>query len=221
MLELVHKKLPNFTVESRVLKFLTWWCKNLFYCISYAFVVLICCLFVLFFPVIISYVELYFIFEHLPFAINCLQNFLTYFLSTVFYLLLIWHVPRMIQQFILGLFLNIVFFIPYLTFFSVLTFYCFSYWKSFEEKYLLLKHQIYETCRKIQDDNKPNWQEKEEVLLPVVSKELYDEIREELLPYDENLFYLGVKMFCVFVFSFVILEIIHMLLALQMSGFIY
>ena len=113
-----------------------------------------------------------------------------------------------IQSFLLGLFLNLIYFIPYFEFFSVLTFYCCSYWKTMEEKYWVLKRLIYEACReKQQVDNGciPNRHPKrEEKVLPVVSKELYDEIREELLPYDTNLFYFGLKIFwsCFLVWHF-------------------
>jgi hypothetical protein len=52
-----------------------------------------------------------------------------------------------ILSFLLGLFLNLIYFIPYFAFFSVLTFYCCSYWKTMEEKYCVLKRLIYEACR--------------------------------------------------------------------------
>jgi hypothetical protein len=147
-----------------------------------------------------------------------------------------------IMSFILGLFLNLVHFIPYFAFFSVLTFYCCSYWKTMEEKYCVLERLIYETCQKKQEacrgiqgvDNGciPNRHPKLKVLpvvykkdpkregkvLPVVSKELYDKIREELLPYDTNLFYFGLKIFWSFVFSFGIFKLINMLNEFNVVG---
>ena len=129
-----------------------------------------------------------------------------------------------IQSFLLGLFLNLIYFIPYLSFFSVLTFYCGNYWKTMEEKYLVLKRLIYEACRDIQRVNNgciPNRHPKrEEKVLPVVSKELYDKIREKLLPYDENLFYFGLKMFSAFVFSFGIFSLIDMLNEFSVTGIV-
>ena len=127
-----------------------------------------------------------------------------------------------IQSFLLGLFLNLIYFIPYVAFFSVLTFYCSSYWKTMEEKYCVLKRLIYEACRDKQQVNNgciPNRHPKrEEKVLPVVSKELYDKIREELLPYDTNLFYFGLKIFWSFVFSFGILQLINMLNEFNVTG---
>ena len=129
---------------------------------------------------------------------------------------------RLIRSFLLGLFLNLIYFIPYFAFFSVLTFYCCSYWKTMEEKYCVLKRLIYEACRDKQQVNNgciPNRHPKrEEKVLPVVSKELYDKIREQLLPYDTNLFYFGLKIFWSFVFSFGILQLINMLNEFNVTG---
>ncbi len=129
-----------------------------------------------------------------------------------------------IQSFLLGLFLNLIYFIPYLAFFSVLTFYCGNYWKTMEEKYLVLKRLIYEACQDIQcvnDDCIPNRHPKrEKKVLPVVSKELYDNIREKLLPYDTNLFYFGLKIFWAFAFSFGILKMIEMLNEFNVTGLV-
>jgi hypothetical protein len=91
-----------------------------------------------------------------------------------------------------------------------------------EEKYWVLKQLIYEECRDKEQDNNgciPNRHPKrEEKVLPVVSKELYDKIREELLPYDTNLFYFGLKLFWCFVFSFGIFKLINMLNELNVTG---
>ena len=127
-----------------------------------------------------------------------------------------------IESFLLGLFLNLIYFIPYFAFFSVLTFYCGNFWKTMEEKYLVLKRLIYEACRDIQCVNNgciPNRHPKrEEKVLPVVSKELYDKIREKLLPYDTNLFYFGLKIFWAFVFLFGIFSLIDMLNEFSFTG---
>ncbi len=127
-----------------------------------------------------------------------------------------------IQSFLVGLFLNLIYFVPYFAFFSVLTFYCCNYWKTMEEKYLVLKRLIYEACRDIQHVNNgciPSRNPKrEEKVLPVVSKELDDKIREKLLPYDTNLFYFAFKIFWAFVFSFGILKLIEMLDEFNVTG---
>ncbi len=129
-----------------------------------------------------------------------------------------------IQSFLLGLFLNLIYFIPYFAFFSVLTFYCCKFWKTMEEKYLVLKRLIYEACRDIEHVNNgciPNKHPKREgKVLPVVSKEVYDKIREKLLPYHTNLFYFGLKIFCAFAFSFGILKLIEMLNEFNVTGLV-
>ena len=122
--------------------------------------------------------------------------------------------------FLLGLFLNLNYFIPYFAFFSVLTFYSCAYWKTMEEKYFVLKQLIYEACRETQNNGcipnrrpKPN-----EEVIPVVSKKLYDEIREELLPYNINLFYFGLKMVWSIAFSLSIFALINMLNEFNVTG---
>ena len=133
-------------------------------------------------------------------------------------------VASSIMSFLLGLFLNLIYFIPYLAFFSVLTFYCCTYWKTMEEKYFVLKRLIYEACQETQNINNRcilnGHPEPNEEVLPVVSKELYDKIREELLPYDTNLFSLGLKMFWSIAFSLGIFVLINMLNEFSVTGVI-
>ena len=129
-----------------------------------------------------------------------------------------------IVSFLLGLFLNLFYFIPYFAFFSVLTFYCCTYWKTTEEQYSVLKRLIYEACREIQNINNgciPNRHPKpNEDVIPVVSKRLYDKIREELLPYDTNLFYFGLKMVWSIAFSYAIFTLINMLNEFNVTGLV-
>ena len=127
-----------------------------------------------------------------------------------------------IQSFLLGLFLNLIYFIPYFAFLSVLTFYCRNYWKTMEEKYVVLTRLIYEKCREIRRVNNgciPNrYPKREEKVLPVVSKELYNKVRGKLLPYHTNLFYFTLKMFWAFAFSFGIFKLIEMLNEFNVTG---
>ena len=127
-----------------------------------------------------------------------------------------------IQSLVLGLFLNLTYFIPYFAFSAVLLFYCGSYWKSMEERYLVLKRLIYKECRHVQDISNgciPNRHPKrKEKVLPVVSKVLYDKIREELLPYHTNLFYFGLKIFLALVFCYSIFKLINLLHEFNVSG---
>ena len=163
--------------------------------------------------------------SNLKYCCGCLLWYV--FLCLSFCLFQFWTIvliPKAIMSLLFGLFLNLIFFIPYLAFVSVLTFYCISYWKSMEENYLLLKQLIYEACRDTKhDDNDliPNKRPKRnEKVLPVVSKELYDKIREKLLPYDKNLFNLGLKFLCVFAFAFAIFQLIKMLREFEVTGFV-
>ena len=150
----------------------------------------------------------------------------------VFYICLLGYIPIIITtiilpsivSFLLGFFLNLIYFIPYFAFFSVLTFYCCTYWKTMEEQYFVLKQLIYEACRETQNINNgciPNRHpEPNENLLPVVSKKLYDKVREELLPYDTNLFYFGLKMFWSIAFSLGIFALINMLNQFNVTGLV-
>ena len=140
------------------------------------------------------------------------------------FLIFVMVVAFSIMSFLLGLFLNLIYFIPYFAFFSVLTFYCCTYWKTMEEKYFVLKRLVYDVCQETQKHNNrciPNRHlELNEEVLPVVSKELYDKIREELLPYDTNLFYFGLKMFWSIAFSLGIFALINMLSEFNVTGVI-
>ena len=153
-------------------------------------------------------------------ALSCVQilGFIFFFSQFIFI------ISFSIMSFLLGLFLNLFNFIPFIAFFSVLTFYCSTYWKTMEEKYFVLKQLIYEACREAQNINNgctPNRHPKpgEKVLL-VVSSKLYDKIREEFLPYDTNLFYFVLKMFWAIAFSSGILALINMLNEFNVTGLV-
>ena len=158
---------------------------------------------------------------------NCISYVLPLVYALGFYfsfLIFVIVVAFSIMSFLLGLFLNLIYFIPYFAFFSVLTFYCCTYWKTMEEKYFVLKRLVYDVCQETQKHNNrciPNRHlELNEEVLPVVSKELYDKIREELLPYDTNLFYFGLKMFWSIAFSLGIFALINMLSEFNVTGVI-
>ena len=147
------------------------------------------------------------------------------FLTSYFFVfVLLSSILYAIVPLLLGLFLNLVSFFPYLAFFSVLIFYCASYWKSMEEKYLLLKQLIYEACRDIKHHDHElilnRRLKRNEKVLPVVLRWLYDNIREKLLPYDENVFRLAVKLLCAVVFSFAIFQWIILLREFEVTGFV-
>ena len=119
-----------------------------------------------------------------------------------------------VTSLMLGLFLNLIYFIPYFAFFSILTFYCRTSWKTMEEKYFVLEQLIDEACRETQGIKNgciPNRHPKpKEEGLPVMFKELYDKIREQFLPYNQNLLYFGLKMCRCFVFSYGIFKFASM-----------
>ena len=54
----------------------------------------------------------------------------------------------------------------------------------------------------------------------MVSKRLYDKIREEFYPYDTNLFYFGLKMVWSIAFSYVIFALINMLNEFNVTGIV-
>ena len=132
-------------------------------------------------------------------------SFLTFFPHSCYILVLT------IQSFLLGLVINLVYFIPHLATFSVVTFYSYSIWKSLEEKYLLLKLLIYEACQGNQVNKDIRDLEENEKLISVVSKELYNKIREKLLPYRTNIFWIILNLLWLFVFSYAIYELVTML----------
>jgi hypothetical protein len=127
--------------------------------------------------------------------------------------------------FYFGLFVNIMYFIPHITVVCVSTFYFQQIWNSMDSKYFSLKMFIYEEYRERQmnDGHNNNTEtpsnndtEKENgPIVPVVPKELYNQIRERLLPYDTNLwlhaFLLLVLLFfaCFFVYILTVLQNYH------------
>ncbi|CAB4002783.1 Hypothetical predicted protein, partial [Paramuricea clavata] len=64
------------------------------------------------------------------------------------------YLPTLAISFFSGLILNIAYFIPYISFLSVLTFYSLNSWKTVEERYSTLKSLIHKECRsKFKNDN--------------------------------------------------------------------
>ena len=196
-----------------------------FVCVSIVFCLLTC--FSIFLPVLLVVMLLHVTYLTKYRDNNCSKNVLSWFQITGLFLLFVESITiiaHSILSFLLGLFLNLFHFIPFIAFFSVLTFYCSTYWKIMEEKYFVLKQLIYEACREAQNINNgctPNRHPKpgEKVLL-VVSSKLYDKIKEEFLPYDTNLFYFGLKMFWAIAFSLGILALINMFNEFNVTGLV-
>ena len=118
-----------------------------------------------------------------------------------------------LQSLLLGLFLNLTYFLPYLTAISVFAFYGHGIWKSVEEKYFLLKLLIYEECqeKKAKTNEINGTPQKDQKLVSVVSKKIYDIIREKLLPYTAPVSWAFIKLLWLLVFSDGILELVRML----------
>ena len=168
--------------------------KKLALCIASVFAVLICFFYVFIllfflviviciFPLLCFFISLsVFSYMEYTFSNACSVNVcLTFRYLTIihFVTFLGFSIPPAVYSimfFLLGLFLNLIYFIPYFAFFSVLTFYCCTYWKTMEEKYFVLKRLIYEECRKIQYVNNgciPNRHPKpNEKVLPVVRSDV-------------------------------------------------
>ena len=118
-----------------------------------------------------------------------------------------------LQSFLLGLFLNLTYYLPYLAAISVFTFYSYDTWKSLEEKYFLLKLIIFEEClEKNPDAHHGNETAQEHIKLhSVVPKEIYESIREKLLPYGNSFVWIVLKLLWLLVLSLGVLEVVHML----------
>ena len=210
--------------------------RTLVLCVYYVVAVLICFVFtcILFCFLILMSITCFYLAQILFTVVfildsdnNCFSYVLSLFHAIGFHLSIIISVmviASSIMSFLLGLFLNLIYFIPYFAFFSVLTFYCCTSLKTMEEKYFVLKRLIYEACQETQNINNRcilnGHPEPNEEVKPVVSKELYDKIREELLPYDTNLFSLGLKMFWSIAFSLGIFVLINMLNEFSITGVI-
>ena len=153
--------------------------------------------------------------------------YLNHFLTMTSLLILICHILCImvfaLQSFLLGVLLNIKYLIPHIAFVSILAFYCHSYWKSIEQKYFVLKRIVYEACRDSRvsheqietSDSQENQQlrsnERGKIALPVVSKEVYEQIRGKFLPYQTSLFHFMFRVLWSIVFSYSIFEILHVL----------
>ena len=216
--------------------------KNLALCTASVFAVLICffyvCILFVFLVIVMCVYPLFYLlssvgvigFWQYTFSNDCGANvcftfhFFTFLHLSFFLAVSIFPVVYSIVSFLLGLFLNLIYFFPYFAFVSVLTFYCYTYWKTMEEKYFVLKRLIYEACRETQNINNgciPNRHPKpNEKVLPVVSKELYDKIREVMLPYHTNLFYFVLKMFWSIAFSSGIFMLMYILNKFHVGGLV-
>ena len=146
-----------------------------------------------------------------------------------------------------GLILNIVYFMPYISFLSVLTFYSLNFWKNIEERYIILKYLIHKECKsnindgicdahavgtidniegEVVQNNEISTAGGNEVtgednsyrkIECVVSRELYDEIRELLLPYHWHLSVFAFRVACVAVFAYFVLALVEILQASDIS----
>ena len=116
-----------------------------------------------------------------------------------------------LQSLLLGLLLNLTYYLPYLAAISVFTFYSYGTWKGVEEKYFLLKLIIHEECKQKKPEETKKKPREDEILQSVLPKKIYDSIREKLLPYDKNLRWVILKLLWLLVISYVIQNVVRML----------
>ena len=205
--------------------------------------------------------------------------------SSVFYFLLLTlqNAPSIAFSLLSGLFLNIVYFLPYAVYVSIIIFYSWLFWTSVEQRYVVLMRLIFDhnlnsnedddvsgnnssrnnnnsrnsdnnersnnnnnisrernnnsssngntNCNRNSDSNRINNNnnsysnngsddngtcENTEIVC-VVSKELYDDVRERLLPYHGVLFCYVMKAFGVSLFAYITLTLVRILQANDVS----
>ena len=150
--------------------------------------------------------------------------------------------------FFAGLILNAVYFIAYITIISVFIFYFWTFWQYVETKYFTLKIQVYEVCKKTilpdccggddsDDDNGnsngsgshvDNYDSNDSRIIqkwkynrnnePMISKQFYDRIREEILPYNVPLFNFFIKVLLLVFFALFMFTVINILRTADISG---
>ena len=130
--------------------------------------------------------------------------------------------------FAIGLFLNGEVYSPYVLPLCTIIFYSWTKWRSsVETKYLVLLTNIYKVCKesRVESDqssinvtenfniasNTSDSSTKKDIFTiglddddgePIIQKELYNSVRETLLPYDEILFYYFQRVFFILIFAY-------------------
>ena len=109
-----------------------------------------------------------------------------------------------------------------------------TFWKNVKRKYSTLRKKIYEVCKEIfdpdcvcvaagndgddNDDNiKTKWKYNHNNE-SMISIQLYDRIREEILPYNLTLFHFFIKVLFVFLFALFMFTVINILRTADISG---
>ena len=137
-------------------------------------------------------------------------------------------IPYILISLLSGLALNVVYFFPYIVFISVLIFYSWMFWKAVEQQYVVLLKSIFDSNEdddsnhNNNDNNNTNSYSQSDIdghskIVCVVSKEVYDKVRERLLPYHGSLSCFALKIFCISLFSYIMLTLVRILQANDVS----
>jgi hypothetical protein len=128
-------------------------------------------------------------------------------------------IPHAMIPIFSGLIFNSIYYFPYITLISVASFYTWASWKSLTGEYLALKILIYEALQSRQSNNDVNLDEinDDQYIVYVVSKKLYNNIRERLLPYHSKFIVFFLKLLLISIFAFGVFTLVKMLQAVDSS----
>jgi hypothetical protein len=164
------------------------------------------------------------IFHGLAWPMNCSIYYILPCLTTCFMLLsasFLWVlIPHATIPLFSGLILNSIYYFPYITLISVASFYTWASWKSLTGEYLALKILIYEALvqqKKSNNNVDPDEINDDQHIVYVVSKKLYNNIRERLLPYHSKFLVFFLKLLLISIFAFGVFTLVKMLQAVDSS----
>ena len=149
-------------------------------------------------------------------------------LTTLLYASFLWYLlPHAVIPLFAGLILNSVYYFPHVTLISVASFYTWALWKSLTGEYLTLKIMIYEALQQGRSNNNVNLDDisdenlddisDDRYTVHVVSKKLYQKIRERLLPYHFKFLVFFLKLLLISVFALGVSKLVIMLQAVDAS----
>ena len=140
---------------------------------------------------------------------------------------------------IIGLFLNVEIYSPYILPLCTIVFYSWAKWRSaVETKYLVLTTNIYKVCNesRVESNQRSNNVTDNSCRLgdtnqrtdlyrielddgePIISKELYDQVRKHILPYHQTLFHYFKGVFFIAVFGYLLYILMSMAQKSGISG---
>ena len=154
--------------------------------------------------------------------------FITFVILPFFYLsatLTAMSIYTLFQQafyFTIGVFLNGEIYSPYILPLCTILFYSWTKWRSsVETKYLVLLTTLYKVCMendKNTSQSPPSPIEKDKEGEPIISKKIYNSVREKMLPYDRILFQYFQGVFFIVLFAYVLYILMSLAQASGISG---